>query len=824
MCREARPVPAGASFMAESIQTVSIARETHERYLRYAVSVISSRALPDVRDGLKPVQRRILYGMYNDLRLHFDGRPMKCARIVGDVMGKYHPHGDVAIYDAMVRMAQDWVLRVPLVHGQGNFGSVDGDPPAAYRYTEAKLAAAAEYLMRELRQETVDLRPTYNNETNEPVVLPAEFPNLLVNGAAGIAVGMATNIPPHNPGEVIRSALHQIEDPEATTAVLMDKGVKGPDFPLGGKIIADRATLRKIYEDGEGTIKVQAEWKLEKADSKVPQIVILSIPYGTEKEKIENDIGAIIAERKLPGAVGLTNETNKKDGFRITIDLKPGTDPEMVMAYLYRHTNLQTNFSFNMTCLVPTPDGSVRPERLGLKPILRHFLDFRLTTVKRRFQYELGVLRRRIHILEGFKIIFNALDRAIKMIRESEGKADAAAKLMKAFGLDEEQTNAILDAQLYKIAQLEIQKILDELAEKTKEAERIEGILKSNKKLWGVVRDELSALADKYSERRNTRMATDEDVLEFNEEAYIVRENTNVVLTRDGWVKRVGRLASVEGTRVREGDQVIAVVPASTLDHVVFFADDGTAYTMRVNEVPASSGYGEPLAKFFKLADQVKVIDAATTDPRFVPPETKPAKGDPAGPYLLVATTAGYTLRLPFAPFREASTKSGRRYARLGEGEKVVLAKVLGQTKWTEGAKHDVHEETMFLVSADGHVIHFRIDEVNVLSGPGRGVIGIKLGKDDECIGGALVSSRFTKMDVETSGGQTRELGGGKPTVGRGGMGYQEVKRTQFVRVLPPAIDLTDWEAIELAAGTGNGKPKSPERNGKHGGNGTLFE
>jgi DNA gyrase subunit A len=812
--------------MAENIETVSIARETHERYLRYAVSVITARALPDVRDGLKPVQRRILYTMYNDLRLNFDGRPAKCARIVGEVMGKYHPHGDVAIYDALVRMSQDWVMRLPLVHGQGNFGSVDGDPPAAYRYTEAKLTAAADYLMRELRQETVDLRPTYNNETNEPVVLPAEFPNLLINGAAGIAVGMATNIPPHNPGEVIRSALHLIDDRDASTAVLMDRGVKGPDFPLGGKIITDRTTLRKIYEDGEGSIKVQAEWKLERADSKVPQVVITSIPYGTDKEKIENDIGTIIENRKLPGAVASTNETNKKDGFRITIDLKPGTDPEMVMAYLYRHTDLASTYSFNMTCLVPGPDGSLKPERLGLKAMLRHFLDFRLATVKRRFEFELRVLLKRIHILKGFKIIFNALDKAIKLIRESEGKADAAQKLMKAFDLDEEQTNAILEAQLYKIAQMEIKKILEELREKIAEAERIEGILKSNRKLWAVIRDELRALAEKWGERRNTRMATDEDVLEFNEEAYIVRENTNVVLTRDGWIKRVGRLASVEGTRVREGDEVIAVVPASTLDHVVFFADDGTAYTMRVNEVPASSGYGEPIAKFFKLDDQVRVIDLATADERFVPLEVKGAKGDPPGPYLLVATSAGMTLRLPFAPYREESTRSGRRYVRLNDGEKVVVAKVLGQFKWLEGKRHKVIEESMFLVSEGGHVIHFPIEEVNVLSGAGRGVIGIKLADDDRCIGGALVSSRFTKMDVETSGGQTRELGGGKPTVSRGGTGYSEVKRTQLVRIKPPPIDLTDWEALEEALGEKNGKngngKKDPERNGKH--SGGLFD
>jgi DNA gyrase subunit A len=810
--------------MPENIQTVSIAKETHERYMRYALSVITSRALPDVRDGLKPVQRRILYTMYNDLRLHFDGRTMKSARIVGDVMGKYHPHGDSAIYDAMVRMAQDWVMRLPLVHGQGNFGSVDGDPPAAYRYTEAKLSAAADYLMRELKQETVDLRPTYDSQTQEPTVLPAEYPNVLVNGAAGIAVGMATNIPPHNIGEVIRSAIHLIDDKDATTAVLMDKGVKGPDFPLGGKIIADRSTLRKIYEDGEGTIKVQAEWKLEKPDSKMPQIVITSIPFGIEKEKIEQAIGLMIEERKVPGLVGYTNETNKKDGFRITLDLKPGTDAEMVMAYLYKHTDLQSNYSFNMTCLVPNEDGSTRPERLGLKEMLRYFLDFRKATVTRRFEYELRVLRKRIHILEGFKIVFNALDKAIKIIRESQGKADAAEKLMAAFDLDAEQTEAILDSQLYKIAQMEIRKILEELREKKALAEEIEAILKSNRRLWTIVKNELAAIAEKYGERRNSRMASDEDIPEYREEAYIVRENTNVVLTRDGWIKRVGRLASVEGTRVREGDQVIAVVPANTLDHVVFFADDGTAYTMRVNEVPSTSGHGEPISKFFKLDDQVRIIDAATADPRFVELQTKPAsKGDPPGPYLLVATSAGYTARLPFAPYREASTKAGRLYTRLREGEKVVLAKVLGQYHWVEGKRQKIQEETMFLVSEEGHVIHFRIDEINVLSGAGRGVIGIKLHDDDKCIGGALVHGRFTKMDVETSGGQTRELGGGKPVVGRGGSGHQEVKRTQFTRIVPPPIELTDWEAIELAAEkAAEREAKLHERNGEK--KGGLFD
>jgi DNA gyrase subunit A len=797
--------------MAENIQTVSISRETHDRYLRYALSVITSRALPDVRDGLKPVQRRILYTMYNDLRLHFDGRTVKCARIVGDVMGKYHPHGNLAIYDALVRMAQNWVVLVPLVHGQGNFGSVDESRPAADRYTEAKLTAAADHLLRELRQDTVEFRPNYSNELREPVVLPAEFPNLLINGSSGIAVGMATNIPPHNLGEVLRSCIALIDEPDITTARLMDKGVKGPDFPLGGKIVTDRTTLRTIYEEGQGSVRVQAEWKDETTASK-PQIVITSIPYNVDKGKLENDIGVIIESRAVPFLLGLTNETNEKEGLRIALDVKNGTDPELVMAYLYKHTALQQNFAFNMTCLVPSEDKTVKPAQLGLKAILQHFLDFRLATVRKRFEYELAQLKRRIHLLEGFKIVFDGLDKAIKMIRESQGKQDAAEKLMRYFEIDEEQTTAILDAQLYKIAQMEIQKILDELREKKREAKRIQEILDSEKQLWRVIKDEFKALEEKYAEkRRRTRIASEEDQLEFDAEKYIVKENTNVVLTRDGWIKRVGRLASVEGTRVREGDAVVAVVPGSTVDNIVFFADDGTAYTMRINEVPASSGYGEPISKFFKLDDQVKIIAAETTDERFIPAEIKPpTKEDPAGPYLLVATSEGLTARVPYAPYRVASTKAGRRYVRLDERAKVVMAKVLGD------------EESVFLASKDGHVIHFLIEQINILSGVGKGVMGIKLGDDDVCLGGALVSNRHDALTVETSGGITKEFRrGAYPCVNRGGRGHEVVKRADLARVVPAAIELVDWEALEEEGAVrfkSNGKPS--ERNG----DGTLFE
>src|SRR5262249_553181 len=347
--------------------------------------------------------------------------------------------------------------------------SVDGDEPAARRYTEAKLAAAAEPLLEELRQRTVEMRPSYNNERDEPIVLPAQFPNLLVNGTTGIAVGMATNIPPHNLGEVVRACVHVSDNPEASVANLLDR-VKGPDFPLAGKVVSDRATLRKIYEEGSGTIKVQGEWKVEDLGRGKQQIVLTSVPYNVDKGKLELDIGALIEDRKLPQLLSLVNESNEKDGIRVVLEMKAGSDANVVMAYLFKHTELQSNFSYNMTCLIPIretgEDGKVieklRPERLSLKEMLQHFLDFRLATapVRRRFEYELEQLRRRINILEGFKIIFNALDQAIKIIRESNGKADAAEKLIRTFKLSEQQTDAVLDAQLYKIAQMEIKKIL----------------------------------------------------------------------------------------------------------------------------------------------------------------------------------------------------------------------------------------------------------------------------------------------------------------------------------------------------------------------------
>jgi DNA gyrase subunit A len=764
------------------IEPVSLAEETRRRYLNYALSVITSRALPDVRDGLKPVQRRILYNMYHDLHLASDGRAAKCARVCGDVMGNYHPHGDAAIYDALVRMAQPFVLRYPLVHGEGNFGSVDGLEPASFRYTECKLTPIAEELLHELRQRTVDLRPNYDGTRQEPVVLPARYPNLLVNGVAGIAVGMATNIPPHNLGEVVRAALLLLDNPQATTAQLLER-IKGPDFPLGGRVLADRKTLRSIYEEGVGSVKVQGEWKLEEQGRK-RSIVITSIPYGVSRAAVEESIGTLIVERKLPQLVNLIGESNEKEGTRIVLEIKADADPEVVMAYLYKHTPLQQNFAYNMTCLVPAeePPGKLVPRRLGLRDILSFFLDFRLQTVRRRFQYQLEQLRSRIHILEGFRAIFQDLDKALRLIRESQGKADAAQRLQKAFRLDAEQADAILEMLLYRLAQLEIKNLLQELKEKREQARNIEEILASERKLRGVVKQELQEIADKYGDRRRTRIVAEDELPHFDPDAYIVRENTHVVVTRDGWIKRVNRLAGVDSTRVREGDAVLAVVPGSTLEQVVFFSDDGIAYTMRIHEVPASSGYGEPISKFFRLGEGARIVQAIGTDPRFTPPD---GSGDPPPPYLVVVTALGQTLRTSFAPYRTASTVRGRQYVRLAEQDRVVFVALLRD------------ERSVMLASVRGHVIHFPLEQIALLSGVGKGAMGIKLDADDRCLGAALIRNQNDALVVETSGGKRIEFYGSRELTHRGGRGFQAVKRTTFVRVVPPPPMPVNWDECD---------------------------
>lgn len=779
---------------SDRIEYVSISQETRKRYLNYALSVITARALPDARDGLKPVQRRILFAMYDGLHLTADAKYVKCMKICGETIGNYHPHGDVACYEALVRMAQDFTLRYPLVAGWGNFGSIIGLPPAAARYTEARLTVLAEQLMNELRFETVDYRPTYDNARQEPVVLPARFPNLLVNGTQGIAVGMATSIPPHNLREVIDACVHLIHDRDASVAQLM-KHVKGPDFPLGGRIISERRDLRMVYEEGRGSIKVRAEWERDREKRKeVPdRIVVYSIPCGPETGPLLTQIGDIVASRKLPQLVDVSDHSDEENGLRLVLKLKSAADAEAVMAYLYKHTALEQNFAYNSTALVPDEHGALVPKRLNLAEMLLCFLDFRFDTVRRRFEYLLAQLKRRIHLLQGFKIVFDGLDRALKIIRASDGKQDAAVKLMKAFPLDEEQTMAILELQLYKISQLEIHDIIRELREKKQEAAEITAILASNKKLWKVVETELKELAEKFGDKRRTTMGSTEEIAEFDPEAYIVRENTNVVVSREGWIKRVGRLTNLEHTRIREGDEVLAVAPASTLDHLVVFTSEGLAYTLRIDQVPASSGYGEPLAKHFRMGDGAAVVAALSTDIRFTPADKKVKGEESLTPFLMVATARGQVLRIPLSPFRTASTKVGRKFCRLAAGDKVVFVDLVREAT------------TMFLASAAARIIHFAVTDVPVLSGPGKGVRGMRVAPDDQVLGAALLTNARDCLYVQTTAEKEMVFGQVKYEItSRGGKGIRTSHRSGFAKIIRPPIELVDWTKFE--GGNGNGK------------------
>ena len=771
----------------ERIEYVSLSDETRRRYLNYAMSVIQSRALPDVRDGLKPVQRRILYVMFNEMRLLPGTQPRKCAAVIGDTLGKFHPHGDMAVYDAMVRLAQDFTMREPLVDGQGNFGSLMGLPAAAPRYTEARLTEIAVELMSELRFETVAMRDNYDGRYQEPIVLPARYPNLLVNGVQGIAVGMATSMPPHNLGEVLKACIHLIDAEDVTVAQLM-KYIKGPDFPLGGRIVSDRIQLRTVYETGRGAIKVRGEWSLEEVKGEKPQVVINSVPYGVATNDLVASLGDIVNSRKIPQLLAVNDETSDENGLRIVLDIKSAADAEVVTSYLYKHTALEQNFNYNGTCLIPDETGLLVPRCLSLIEVLRHFLDFRLDVVRKRFEYLLRQLERRIHILEGFAIIFDNLDSALKIIRASTGKKDAAEKLMAKFPLDAEQTDAILELALYRISALEIDDIRLELEDKQKEANRIRKLLNSEAALWSEIKKEFQELADKFPSKRKTNLGSSDEVVEYDAKAYIVKENTNVVISKDGWVKRVGRIASVEKTRVREGDAIIDVVPGSTLDHVIFFNSDGISYTMPIEQIPASSGYGEPLSKHLKLADGTNILSGLTTDARFTPEDGEAPDGTtPAGPYLFVCTAKGNVLRIPLSAFRATTSKAGRKFCRLVEGDKVVSVDLIPN-----------ETQSIFLATKKARIIHFSVDDVPILSGAGKGVRGIKMTPDDAVLGMAFMSRPSDALRAMNENGKPMAYGQAKYSiVARGGKGYKTSARNQLVEVIRPPIELIDWAAIE---------------------------
>jgi DNA gyrase subunit A len=750
------------------ISDSSLGDEAQRRYLNYAVSVITARALPDVRDGLKPVQRRILYAMYANLHLYPDAKFRKCATIVGEVLGKYHPHGDASSYEAMVRMAQDFSLRYRLVEGHGNFGSLDGDGAAAYRYTEARLAPLAMELLSEIRQGTVDFRPNYDGTTEEPIVLPAKVPQLLINGCAGIAVGMATNIPPHNLQEICQAAIALIDDKELEVKDLL-KYVKGPDFPTGGQVTNSKKELRDIYETGQGAIRLRGEWKTEGLKKGGEHIIVTSIPYNLSKSTLVERIAEVIIAKKLPMLVDVRDEST--DDVRVVLELKPGADPALVMSYLYKHTPLELSFYVNLTCLVPTDKREIAaPMKLDLKAVLREFLQFREEVVIRRFKFELEELERRIHILEGFALIFDALDEAIRIIRKSDGKADAAVKLSKRFELDDAQTDAILELKLYKLARLEIDAILEELKAKRAAAKEIRAILGDKRKLWKVIRGELSEVSDRFADKRRTKIGGGggEEVA-FDAEAFIVDEEVTMILSRDGWLKRMREVKDLSATRLREGDSVLAAVRGSTKESLAIFSNLGSCYVMRVNDVPASTGYGEPMQKLFNFRDGERAVAAMLVG-------AAPTGKEPAAPLALALTRRGFGMRFSLEAHRELSTRAGRRFARPVEGDEVV------------GVMASAPDDVVCLVTSEARTLLCLAKELPELANPGRGVTVIKTSPTDAVLGFALGRRRDKEVLIaETDSGKKIPIGPGRYQVtSRGGKGHALARKAKVVRIIIP--------------------------------------
>jgi DNA gyrase subunit A len=757
---------------------VALHEAAQEKYLNYALSVITSRALPDVRDGLKPVQRRILYTMWQQ-NLTADTKHRKCAKVVGDVMGSFHPHGDSAIYETLVRMAQSFSLRYPLVDGSGNFGSLDGDAAAAMRYTECRLARIADELLSEIDQDTVPFRPNYDGTKFEPVVLPARLPNLLINGATGIAVGMATSIPPHNLGEISTALIKLLDNPDLTSVQLC-RWVKGPDFPTGAHILNSAEELREIYRTGSGSVRVRGTWETGAVTRSGRTIIITSIPYMANKSQLVERIAEVVMSRRLPPLLDVRDVST--DDVRIELEVKKDADDKMVMAYLTKHTPLQTTFPVNMTCLIPTENPEVgRPERLDLKSVLWHFLHFRLDVVTRRLEHELAALRKRIHILEGLEKVFDALDEIIRIIRKSDGKPDAAQKIMARFALDEDQTDAILELKLYRLARLEILVIRNELGEKRKRAKQIGGLLNTEDARWSVVRQEIESVQKQYAEprgqSRRTLIEAVEEV-EYSADDFIVDEDNIVIVSRDGWVKRQKEVKDLASTRLREGDAVLAVLPGSTRASAVFLTNFGAAYTARIVDVPASTGYGEPIQRLFKFRDGERVIAAFSLDPRVIGEVTAPKPDDVPPVHAVAVTSDGYSLRFSFEGFVEPSTRAGRRYARPAEGAEVVGVSAIGG------------DEIMIAATAQARAMLCKVEEINFLSGPGKGVILIKLNPDEDRVLGFVASSGDrTLLTVETSRGAAQTISTAKYEVtSRGGKGRELLQRGQFTRVVPTEI------------------------------------
>jgi DNA gyrase subunit A len=701
---------------SRTVEQRTVENVMEDSYLRYSMSVIIDRALPDVRDGLKPVHRRILYSM-NATGLRSTARHRKSANVVGEVMGKYHPHGDSSIYDAMVRMAQPWAMRYMLVNGQGNFGSMDGDPPAAMRYTEAKMARLADEALADIDKETVDYRDNYDGTTQEPTVLPAKLPNLLLNGQLGIAVGMATNIPPHNLNELVDAEVELIDNPAASLDDLL-KHVKGPDFPTGG-VIYGKESIRSAYATGRGGVVTRGVAEIVEGNKGRHQIIISEIPYALNKETLVLKIADLVRDKKLTGISDLRDETARGQ-VRIVIDLKKDAYPKKLLNQLYKLTPLQQSFHFNMMALV---DG-IQPRVLGLQDILSEHIKHRQSVVRRRTEFELRKARERAHVLEGLKIALDHIDEVIATIRASETTDEAQSNLMAKFKLTEIQARAILAMQLRTLAGLERKKIEDELAELMKLIAKLEGILADEKKILKIIRDELLELKKQYGDDRRTKVV-DSELGKMSDEDLIADEQVAVTLTAANYIKR-SPLAEYKrqgrggkgrrGMATREEDVIEHVVSASTHDFLLFFTNKGRVFRLKAYEVPAVglNAKGVALVNLLQLQPEETVSALINVS------KTHDAKN------LIMCTVRGVVKKTPFEQYQNVRS-SGLIAINLDDGDEL---------KWIRMTSGD---NEVVISTSQGQAIRFHERDARPMGRVARGVRGIRLRPGDHVIGMDIV-------------------------------------------------------------------------------------
>ncbi|MDP3963387.1 MAG: DNA gyrase subunit A [bacterium] len=702
------------------IKNREIIDEMQDSYLDYAMSVIVARALPDVRDGLKPVHRRVLYAMH-DMGLRHAAKYRKSAQVVGEVMGKYHPHGDSAIYDTLARMAQDFSLRYPLIDGQGNFGSIDGDSPAAMRYTECRLELIAEEILTDIEKDTVPFVDNYDGTRKEPQVLPSRLPQLLLNGTVGIAVGMATSIPPHNLNEVVDACIHLAKHPKATTEDLTEF-IQGPDFPTGG-VIYNKKGIREAYAQGRGPVLMRAVAEIEELKKGDFRIIVTEIPYQVVKADMLMHIAELVKDKKIDGIRDIRDESDK-DGVRVVFELKHDAHPQKVLNQLYKHTDLQKTFYLNMLALA----GGLQPEVMSLKAVLQHFLDFRNQVVERRGKYDLAKAKERAHILEGLAKALDHIDAIIAVIKKSASREDAHAALKARFKFSDAQVVAILDMRLQTLAGLERKKITDELKEKRDLIAQLESLLASSAKIMAVVMEDLEMLKKKYGDERRTRVMS-QDVKEFKEEDLIAEEEVIITLTESGYIKRlkpdtyrVQRRGGkgVIGMEVKEEDVVKHFITASSHDHLLFFTNRGRAFQTMAYEIPEFSrtAKGQAIVNFLDLPPK-EAVSAIVGIRKVSPPA-----------FLVMVTKHGTIKKTALADFTHVR-RSG------------IVAIKLDATDMLRWVKGSSGQDNITLVTAQGQAICFAEKDVRPMGRTASGVRGVRLKKDDEVVGMGIIQKNM---------------------------------------------------------------------------------